>query len=84
MEQQDGQATQRKVTETLLSHHLKGNAPHKETLIQGITFPIALYSHKHISAVIMGSNWQEATMDIHNQQGSEKDTPGWFYSHLLT
>lgn len=84
MEQQGGQTTQRKVTETLLSHRLIGNAPHKEILIRGITIPIALYSHKHISAVLMGSNWQEGTMDIHNQQGPEKDTQGWFYSHLLT
>lgn len=83
LEQQGGQATQRKVREIFLSHHLTGNATHKKILIRGITFPIALYSHKHISAVVVGSNWQEATTDIHDRQGPEKDTQGWFYSHLL-
>lgn len=37
VEQQGGQATQSKVTETLLSRLFKGNVPHKEMLTCGIT-----------------------------------------------
>lgn len=58
--------------------------PTSRDTYQRHNFPHHPVFPQHIPAAVVGSNCQEATItDIHNQQGPEKNTQGWFYSHLL-
>lgn len=87
MEQQSTKATQRNVTRDFSIPPGDRKHPTQRDTNVRHNFPhclVLLYSCIPISAVTVGSNWQEAITVIHNQQGSKKDTQGWFHSHLLT